>query len=77
MLKVQSDTTTPRSYINTTATWLYKRLQQELYNYDVVDHNISIDRQPQNMDIRIDHEAIARAGLSVDQVSHTLYSLFE
>lgn len=77
MLKVQSDTTTPRSFINTTATWLYKKLQQELYNYDVVDHDISIDRQPQNMDISIDHEAIARAGLSVDQVSHTLYSLFE
>lgn len=77
MLKVQSDTTTPRSYINTTATWLYKKLQQELYTYDVVDHDISIDRQPQNMDIKIDHEAIARAGLSVDQVSNTLYSLFE
>lgn len=77
MLKVQSSTTTPQNLINTTANRLYQKLQQDLFIYDVVDHDSSIDRQPQSMEIKIDHEAIARAGLSVNQVAHTLYSLFE
>lgn len=77
MLKIQSDTTTPSAFIDTTASWLYTKLQEDIFSYDIVDHDISIDRQPQNIEIRIDHEAIARAGLGVEQVSQTLYSLFE
>lgn len=61
MLKIQSDTTTPKHLIDTTATRLYKKLQQDIFDYDIVDHDISVDRQPQNIEIRIDHESIARA----------------
>lgn len=77
MIKVQSDTTTPKAFIDTTASRLYQKLQDDIFTYDIVDHDISIDRQPQNIEIKIDHEAIARAWLGVEQVSQTLYSLFE
>jgi multidrug efflux pump subunit AcrB len=45
--------------------------------YEVVDSDTTKEKYQTNILIKIDHEAVSRAGLNSQQIASTLYTLFE
>jgi multidrug efflux pump subunit AcrB len=75
-VRVQSQTTTTYSSLETISARMYQKLYPILRSDDVVDHGISLDNYTTDIIAQLDHEAMSKAWLNAQQVAATVYAVF-